>query len=108
MIYDHTKPGAEAQQQCMVMFAIFGDGGNTPPTSYNFACNNGCNDSILTGPTDSKRACFLTQIGFEDTDGGNEWAGCESRISGAMWELAAWADEDSDAYCSSFCIRWNY
>ncbi len=62
---------------------------------------------LSTGRSQSNSICFLTRTFVEETDVGDERAGCIVQIIGGVWHVGAYRESgDAVADCSARCLSW--
>lgn len=76
--------------------------------SFNAQSLNGAGSSANTTMTDQNESiCFLTKVYVNETDSGDEDAGCYISTLSGSWVLVAYAESgDADAYCSARCLNF--
>jgi hypothetical protein len=79
------------------------------PTQAVSRFNSGGTSFLTIAPV-AGRACYLTRVDHEDTDSGNESAGCRVRRSNGniAWLLEATLgqNDDADIRCEAICITF--
>ncbi len=74
--------------------------------TFTVSAENGAVD--ITGMlSTSRHICMLSSVQLRNVDGGAEDAFCRVRIQGSIWVLEATSENDSDAFCSALCVRFD-
>jgi len=78
---------------------------------YYAGVTNGGTDVEIWAYSTSTNVCFLSEVHLRDVDGSGEDAWCLVGVDSLnRWYLEAHTDtgDDADAWCTMYCLDWNY